>query len=111
MTDRRTPAERALRAAYQGFIAIGATAYAQLALAYAANWDTRLDDILAGLTARERQSCVLVGKGLTSEQIAGKLRISAKTVETHRVNAYRKLKVSSVAELKQLLGQGNACLI
>jgi ATP/maltotriose-dependent transcriptional regulator MalT len=107
MMDRRTPAERALRAAYQGFVALGATAYAQLALAHAATWDTRLDNSLAGLTARERQICVLAGKGLTSEQIAGELRIRIKTVETHRVNAYRKLKISSLAELKQLLGLGN----
>src|SRR6516165_6142471 len=97
-------AERALRAAYQGFAAIGATAYVRLTEADAAQWDMRLDEVLAVLTARERQVCVLAGRGLTSTRIARELSIDVKTVESHRTSAYRKLGVRSLAELKRLLG-------
>ena len=66
----------------------------------------RLDDVLAALTGRERQICVLVGKGLTSVAIASQLVIDLKTVESHRRNAYRKLGVRTVSELKELLARG-----
>ena len=104
LRGHRAAAERALRAAYQGFAAIGATAYVRLAEADAARWDMRLDEVLAVLTARERQVCVLAGKGLTSTRIARELSIDVKTVESHRTSAYRKLGVRSLAELKRLLG-------
>ena len=104
LRGHRAAAERALRAAHQGFAAIGATAYVRLAKADAARWDMRLDEVLAVLTARERQVCVLAGKGLTSARIARELSIDVKTVESHRTSAYRKLGVRSLAELKRLLG-------
>jgi DNA-binding CsgD family transcriptional regulator len=99
-------AEQTLRAAHQEFIALGATAYAQLAERRAAQWDMRVDDVLAVLTSRERQICVLAGKELTSAAIARRLGIDVKTVESHRTSAYRKLGLHSLAELKRLLGSG-----
>ena len=104
LRGHRPAAERALRAAYQGFAAIGATAYVQLAQGYAAEWDMRLDEVLAALTPRERQICLLAAKGLTSTRIARGLSIDVKTVESHRTSAYRKLGVRTLAELKRLLG-------
>ncbi len=104
LRGHRTAAEDALRAAYQEFAAIGAVAYIRLAEAYAAEWDMRLDEVLAVLTARERQICVLAGKGLTSTRIARELSIDIKTVESHRTSAYRKLGIRNLAELKRLLG-------
>jgi DNA-binding CsgD family transcriptional regulator len=100
----RGAAERTLRAAHQRFTVLGATAFIRLAERRAADWDMRLDDVLAALTGRERQICVLVGKGLTSVAIASQLFIDLKTVESHRRNAYRKLGVRTVSELKDLLG-------
>jgi DNA-binding CsgD family transcriptional regulator len=41
----------------------------------------------------------LVGDGLTSKEIARRLRISPLTVRKHRENAMRKLDVHSMAEL------------
>ncbi len=100
-------AERTLRAARQGFAAIGATAYVRLAERRAAKWDMRVDGVLAALTNRERQVCVLAGKGLTSAVIAGQLCVDIKTIESHRTSAYRKLGVRTLAELKCLLVDGH----
>lgn len=51
------------------------------------------------LTPRERQVMHLVAEGLSSHQIAQKLGVSSRTVEVHRANLLRKLKVRSTAEL------------
>lgn len=51
------------------------------------------------LTARERQILKLIDEGYSNRLIAEKLFISVKTVETHRLNIMRKLKVHKVTEL------------
>ncbi len=44
-----------------------------------------------GLTDREREILVLVADGLTNAQIAERLRISVKTIQTHRAHIMEKL--------------------
>lgn len=44
-----------------------------------------------GLTEREREVLVLIAEGLTNLQIAGRLSISVKTVQTHRTHIIKKL--------------------
>jgi len=44
-----------------------------------------------GLTGREREILVLVADGLTNTQIGERLRISVKTVQTHRAHIMEKL--------------------
>ncbi len=44
-----------------------------------------------GLTYREREILVLIAEGLTNSQIAEKLIISVKTVQTHRAHIMKKL--------------------
>jgi len=51
------------------------------------------------LTAREREVVQLLAEGKSTKQIALKLHISAKTVETHRRQIMDKLDIHSVAEL------------
>jgi two-component system, NarL family, response regulator NreC len=51
------------------------------------------------LSGREREVLQLVAEGKTSNQIAAKLQISAKTVETHRQQVMFKLRIKNVAEL------------
>jgi DNA-binding NarL/FixJ family response regulator len=51
------------------------------------------------LTEREHQVLVMMADGLTTKQIAGKLRRSTKTVGTYREHLMQKLGVHSVAEL------------
>ncbi|MBY4897897.1 two component system response regulator [Cupriavidus sp. AU9028] len=55
----------------------------------------------AGLTPRERQILKLVAEGLTNRQVADRLTISLKTVETHRMNLMRKLDAHNAAALSQ----------
>lgn len=53
----------------------------------------------AVLTSREQNIVQLIGEGHTNRSIGSILRISVKTVETHRASAMRKIGVSSTAEL------------
>jgi DNA-binding CsgD family transcriptional regulator len=54
------------------------------------------------LTAREREITQLIVIGHSSSSIALNLNISVPTVKTHRRNIYRKLQISSQAELFSL---------
>jgi two-component system response regulator NreC len=56
---------------------------------------------LDALTDREREVLRLVAEGLATKEIAGRLDISSRTVETHRANIMRKLDLHSVARLTQ----------
>jgi DNA-binding NarL/FixJ family response regulator len=54
---------------------------------------------LPDLTPREREIVQLLAEGNSSKQVASRLSLSVKTVETHRTNIMRKLKLHSVSEL------------
>lgn len=59
------------------------------------------------LTAREREVLVRVARGRTNKETAAELGISVRTVETHRDNLMKKLKIHTVAGLtKFALEQG-----
>ncbi len=51
------------------------------------------------VSKREKEIINYIGKGKTTEEIAEKLFISKRTVETHRKNIFNKLKVSNTAGL------------
>jgi DNA-binding NarL/FixJ family response regulator len=53
----------------------------------------------ATLTDREREALQLLAEGRSSKEIANKMGVSVKTVETHRRNIMEKLNLHSVAEL------------
>ncbi|TMC22361.1 MAG: response regulator transcription factor [Chloroflexi bacterium] len=56
-------------------------------------------DSYSSLTEREREILKLVAEGLTNNQIAERLIISPKTVDTHRTHIMDKLNLHSRAEL------------
>jgi DNA-binding CsgD family transcriptional regulator len=58
------------------------------------------------LTASELRVCQLAAQGLANAEIAQSLFVTRRTVETHLGNAYRKLEITSRAELGQALGGG-----
>jgi DNA-binding NarL/FixJ family response regulator len=61
----------------------------------------------AGLTPRQREILKLVSQGHTNRDIAGRLAISVRTVEVHRFNLMRRLRVRNVAQLlRQALMRG-----
>ena len=51
------------------------------------------------LTPRHRQILHLVAEGLTNREIARHFGISVRTVEVHRFNLMRRLRVRNVAQL------------
>ena len=54
---------------------------------------------LERLTVRETEILTLIAEGYNSKEIGGKLNISAKTVDTHRQQVMKKLKLFNVADL------------
>ncbi len=52
-----------------------------------------------GLTAREREVLALIAEGYTNQQIANRLFISIKTVQTHRAHIFEKLGLHDRTEL------------
>lgn len=55
------------------------------------------------LTERENQITLLLSQGLLNREIAERLSISVRTVETHRLRIFKKLGISEISELVQIL--------
>ena len=61
----------------------------------------------AGLTPREREVLQLLVEGHTTKEVAARLKLSAKTIETHRANIMRRLNLRGMVELtKYAIGEG-----
>ena len=56
-------------------------------------------ELILHLTPREKEVFRLLGNGLLNKQIAVKLKISVKTVESHRCSIMKKLDMDTPAEL------------
>jgi FixJ family two-component response regulator len=63
----------------------------------------RSRELLASLTARERQVCTRLMEGLINKQIADLIGIAESTVKVHRARMMKKLGVGSVVELVHLV--------
>ena len=61
--------------------------------------DTSAEVVKFRLSSRQREIVQLLSEGKTSKEVAVRLNISAKTVETHRANIMRKLQLHSIQEL------------
>lgn len=53
------------------------------------------------LTDRELEVLELIGRGLGTSQVAGKLHLSVKTIETHRAHIKEKLQIENASKLLQ----------
>ena len=60
------------------------------------------DDTIPVLTRREKEVLVLIAEGMTNNEIAEKIFISASTVDTHRKNLLAKMPARNSAELVKL---------
>jgi DNA-binding NarL/FixJ family response regulator len=58
-----------------------------------------VEDPSRRMTSRERQIVQLVAEARSTKEVASQLGISVKTVEAHRTNVMRKLRIRSVSEL------------
>ncbi len=61
-------------------------------------------DLLAELTRREQEVAALACRGLSNADIAGRLVVSVRAVESHLYSAYGKLGVSDRVALAAILG-------
>ena len=59
----------------------------------------RQPSAVSSLSDREFEVFQLVGEGLTTREIGGRLKISGKTVETHRLRIREKLRLKTAPEL------------
>ena len=68
---------------------------------YLGHLQATTDDAYGALSEREREVLKLIALGYTAAQVAEKLALSAKTVETYRTRIMEKLNLSSRADLVQ----------
>jgi DNA-binding NarL/FixJ family response regulator len=90
---------RAIREAAAGRRYLSSAISEEALADYAARSEGTGIDPYDTLTLREREVLQLTAEGLTGAQIAGKLFISPRTVESHRTNAMHKLGVRNQREL------------
>lgn len=85
--------EQAIEAVANGNIFVKASAQTQ------ADSPDALDqkELLETLSEREKQIVVFVASGMTNKEIAQNLGLSIKTVESHRSNISKKLKIFDIA--------------
>ena len=89
----------AIREVFQGRIAVSPELATRLLEEYAGRRSQSGRVVLPNLTDREFEVLQLVGEVKTNREMAEQLHLSQKTVETHRVNLMRKLKLKKAAEL------------
>lgn len=58
------------------------------------------------LTSREREVLLLIWSGFKNEEMGKELGISRKTIEAHRANMMKKMRVSNTAHLLRTAIQG-----
>jgi len=63
------------------------------------------------LTSREQEILELIWAGFKNKEIGQRLKISVKTVEAHRANMMKKMRVSNTAQLLKTAITGGAIRI
>ncbi|SDZ36029.1 regulatory protein, luxR family [Amycolatopsis xylanica] len=106
--NRRKECRQQLRLAHELLSQAGMDAFAQRAAvelqATGENARTRSAQAHNQLTMQEMHIARLVATGATSTEVAARLFISHRTVDTHLRNVYRKLEITSRKQLKDLPG-------
>jgi DNA-binding NarL/FixJ family response regulator len=95
----RCELEMALSAVAQGNTWLSPQVSQRIAAADARGWGPATDGPFEVLTPRQREVLQLIAEGLSSKEIAGRLHLSVKTVETHRAELMDRLGIRGVAGL------------
>jgi two-component system response regulator NreC len=69
---------------------------------YINNKESRSGSVIRNLTQREKQVLQMIAEGYTTKEIAKKMSLSTKTVETHRKKIMDKLNIYNIAALTKL---------
>jgi DNA-binding NarL/FixJ family response regulator len=101
--EAREPLRRALALATAGGADLAAQRARRELVASGARPRRDQDEGAEALTPRQREICDLAAGGVTNRQIADRLFLSVKTVETHLAAGFRKLGVGSRAEIAAAL--------
>jgi DNA-binding NarL/FixJ family response regulator len=89
----------AVRAVREGQIHLCAEVSDQVIRDYMNLSDADQGSVFAVLSAREREVLQMLAEGASTKEIAGRLNLSVKTVESHRKGVMDKLEIRSIAEL------------
>ena len=89
----------AIREVCEDRIHLGAAVSEQVIRDYVSLADAEEGSAFALLSAREREVLQLLAEGLATKEIADRLNLSVKTVESHRKAVMDKLEIRSIAEL------------
>jgi DNA-binding NarL/FixJ family response regulator len=92
---------QAIRRVRDGEFVLGRQVIGQIAARTAAGVTPEAASPLDCLTDRELEVYRLLGQGLTRAEIARQLRLSPKTVETHRCNIRERLGIRTATALRQ----------
>jgi DNA-binding NarL/FixJ family response regulator len=90
--------ELALRAVYRGEMYLSPPISKQVIEAYMQRIG-RTEDAFALLTARQREILQLIAEGYSNKEIAQRLKVSLKTVETHRAQLMERLNIHNLPGL------------
>ncbi len=90
---------QAIRAAYRGESYVDPLLAGQMVSKYAGLPAGGKNDRVDALSPREQEVCTLLAYGHTTPEIAAKLSISERTVESHRANISGKLGLKTRAEI------------
>ena len=99
--DESLYAERAIRRVMNGGIYVSDEINERLLLGMATGRDGLVKSPLEVLSDRELEVFELTGRGYGTREIAEKLHLSVKTVESYRARIKNKLNLNSAAELMQ----------
>jgi DNA-binding NarL/FixJ family response regulator len=95
----RNELEMALRAVARGDTWLSPAVSKKVAATYAGGVTSPAEGPFEVLSPRQREVLQLIAEGLSTKEIAGRLELSVKTVETHRAELMERLGIHGVAGL------------
>ena len=95
----RNELEMALRAVARGDTWLSPAVSKKVAATYATGTASHAEGPFEMLSPRQREVLQLIAEGLSTKEIAGRLELSIKTVETHRTELMERLGIHGIAGL------------
>jgi DNA-binding NarL/FixJ family response regulator len=99
--DAATAVLDAIRSIRKGQLYVSENIASQMLRHFAHGESLRDDSPVAGLSDRELEVLNLIGSGMPTREIAQRLHLSVKTVETHRAHIKTKLHLATSSQLVQ----------
>lgn len=99
--DTATAVVDAIRWVRKGQLYVSGRVASQMLNRYAQGEELGDDSPVASLSDRELEVVNLIGTGIPTREIAARLHVSIKTIETHRAHIKTKLNLESAAQLIQ----------